>query len=144
MAEEEEERKRQEEQMRTEEKAKVEREAAETVEREAAEETEEAAGATEKKELEGLKLVFPPLPTHSWVPPPEVPPERIGTGANAKVHFVIYFNVQLKIAELFYKRKKMNIVTWNLIELYSSRENFGKIFLEICFDKYIVKQACMC
>ncbi|KAF3424064.1 hypothetical protein E2986_07360 [Frieseomelitta varia] len=85
---EEEERKRQEEQMRTEEKAKVEREAAETVERDAAEETEEAAGATEKKDQEGLKLVFPPLPTHSWVPPPEVPPERIGTGANAKVYFV--------------------------------------------------------
>lgn len=124
---EEEERKRQEEQMRTEEKAKVEREAAETVEREAAEETEEAAGATEKKDQEGLKLVFPPLPTHSWVPPPEVPPERIGTGANAKVHFVIYFNVQLKIAELFHQRKEMETVTCDLIELYSSCGNCDKI-----------------
>ncbi|XP_043583153.1 radial spoke head protein 6 homolog A isoform X2 [Bombus pyrosoma] len=87
MAEEEKQR-REEERTRAEEMAIVEREVAENMEREATEETEGVAEATEEKEPEGLKLVFPPLPTHSWVPPTEVPPERIGTGANTKVYFV--------------------------------------------------------
>ncbi|XP_071868547.1 radial spoke head protein 4a [Bombus fervidus] len=87
MAEEEKQR-REEERTRAEEMAIAEREVAENTEREATEETEEVAEATEEKEPEGLKLVFPPLPTHSWVPPTEVPPERIGTGANTKVYFV--------------------------------------------------------
>ncbi|XP_024226531.1 radial spoke head protein 6 homolog A [Bombus impatiens] len=87
MAEEEKQR-REEERTRAEEMAIAEREAAENMEREATEETEGVAEATEEKEPEGLKLVFPPLPTHSWVPPTEVPSERIGTGANTKVYFV--------------------------------------------------------
>ncbi|XP_017766964.1 PREDICTED: radial spoke head protein 6 homolog A [Eufriesea mexicana] len=85
----EEERRREEEQARAEEVARAEKEAAENVEREAAEAAEETAeGTEEKEEHEGLKLVFPPLPTRSWLRPPEVPPERIGTGTNAKVYFV--------------------------------------------------------
>ncbi|XP_068981711.1 radial spoke head protein 6 homolog A [Bombus flavifrons] len=87
MAEEEKQR-REEERTRAEEMAIAEREVAENMEREATEETEGVAEATEEKEPEGLKLVFPPLPTHSWVPPTEVPSERIGTGANTKVYFV--------------------------------------------------------
>ncbi|XP_060826421.1 radial spoke head protein 6 homolog A [Bombus pascuorum] len=87
MAEEEKQR-REEERTRAEEMAIAEREVAENMEREATEETEGVAEAVEEKEPEGLKLVFPPLPTHSWVPPTEVPPERIGTGANTKVYFV--------------------------------------------------------
>ncbi|CAL7949975.1 unnamed protein product [Xylocopa violacea] len=85
--EEEEERKREEERAKAEETARAEKEAAENVEKEATEDVEEAEAAKEKEE-EGLKLVFPPLPTHSWVPPPEVPSEKIGTGTNAKVYFV--------------------------------------------------------
>ncbi|XP_043255228.1 radial spoke head protein 6 homolog A [Colletes gigas] len=84
---EEEERKRQEEQAKKEEAARVAEETAATAEREAAEDETEDAEAKEEKE-EGLKLVFPPLPTHSWKPPPEVPAERIGSGVNAKVYFV--------------------------------------------------------
>ncbi|XP_048261976.1 radial spoke head protein 6 homolog A [Bombus terrestris] len=87
MAEEEKQR-REEERTRAEEMAIAEREVAENMKREATEETEGVAEVTEEKEPEGLKLVFPPLPTHSWVPPTEVPSERIGTGANTKVYFV--------------------------------------------------------
>ncbi|XP_076762249.1 radial spoke head protein 4a [Xylocopa sonorina] len=85
--EEEEERKRAEERTKAEETARTEKEAAENVEKEATE-GGEGAEATKEKDEEGLKLVFPPLPTHSWVPPPEVPSEKIGTGTNAKVYFV--------------------------------------------------------
>ncbi|XP_017791939.1 PREDICTED: radial spoke head protein 6 homolog A [Habropoda laboriosa] len=83
----EEERKRELEQAKAEEAARAAEEAGGTVERETADDDEEAEPA-EEKEGEGLKLVFPPLPTHSWEPPPEVPPERIGTGVNVKVYFV--------------------------------------------------------
>ncbi|CAK9808035.1 Radial spoke head protein 4 homolog A [Anthophora plagiata] len=83
---EEEERKRELEQAKAEEAKRAAEEAAETVEREKAEDAEEAEEEEEKEE--GLKLVYPPLPTHSWEPPPEVPPERIGTGVNVKVYFV--------------------------------------------------------
>ncbi|XP_012137342.1 radial spoke head protein 4a isoform X2 [Megachile rotundata] len=83
---EEEERKRQEEQAKAEEARRATEEIAEPVGREAEEDAEEAEA--EAKEEEGLKLVFPPLPTHSWKPPPEVPPERIGSGVNTKVYFV--------------------------------------------------------
>lgn len=106
MAEEEKQR-REEERTRAEEMAIAEREVAENMEREATEETEGVAEATEEKEPEGLKLVFPPLPTHSWVPPTEVPSERIGTGANTKVHFTNIFNVgTIKTAKFFYRKKR--------------------------------------
>ncbi|XP_012275774.1 radial spoke head protein 6 homolog A [Orussus abietinus] len=35
-----------------------------------------------------INLVFPPLPKSTWTLPPEIPLERPGTGANAKVYFV--------------------------------------------------------
>ncbi|KAL7301341.1 hypothetical protein TKK_0006072 [Trichogramma kaykai] len=35
-----------------------------------------------------LQLVYPPMPKNPWQPTPEVAPEKIGTGANAKVYFV--------------------------------------------------------
>lgn len=41
-----------------------------------------------EKELVGekpLELVFPPLPVVSWITPPEIPSETIGTGLNKKV-----------------------------------------------------------
>lgn len=81
---EEEERKREEGLAKAEVAARAAEGAAEIADSKAAEETE-GAEAAEEKEEEGLKLVFPPLPTHSWEPPPEVPAEKIGTGANAKV-----------------------------------------------------------
>nr|XP_034177169.1 radial spoke head protein 6 homolog A [Osmia lignaria]XP_034177170.1 radial spoke head protein 6 homolog A [Osmia lignaria] len=83
---EEEEQKRQEEEAKAEEARKVAEETTETVEKEAEGDAEEAEATDEKEE--GLKLVFPPLPTHSWKPPPEVPSERIGSGVNTKVYFV--------------------------------------------------------
>ncbi|XP_054010347.1 radial spoke head protein 6 homolog A [Hylaeus anthracinus] len=85
---EEEERKRQEDQAKAEEAARVAEEAAAAVEREAAEDEMEDTETKEEKDEEGLKLVFPPLPTPSWKPPPEVPSEKIGSGVNAKVYFV--------------------------------------------------------
>ena len=38
-----------------------------------------------KEDEDVLNLVFPPLPQCTWKPPPEVPPEKIGSGANAQV-----------------------------------------------------------
>ncbi|XP_066585645.1 radial spoke head protein 6 homolog A [Prorops nasuta] len=35
-----------------------------------------------------LELKFPPFPVNTWRPPPEIPPESIGTGANKKVYYV--------------------------------------------------------
>lgn len=87
---EEEERKRQEKQAKAEEAAKAEKQAVEDIERAAQEETEE--GKTEEEAAaEGLKLVFPPLPIRIWVPPPEVPIEKLGTGTNTKVYFIKFF-----------------------------------------------------
>lgn len=57
----------------------------------------ESAMATKLSELPGedeaefvekddtLKLEFPPIPPNTWKPAPEVAPEKLGTGANAKV-----------------------------------------------------------
>ncbi|XP_058806534.1 radial spoke head protein 6 homolog A [Phymastichus coffea] len=47
---------------------------------------ENEAGFAEEDDT--LKLVFPPIPENTWLPPPKVPPEKLGTGANAKVYFV--------------------------------------------------------
>ncbi|XP_033339714.2 radial spoke head protein 4a [Megalopta genalis] len=73
---------------KAEEAARAAEEAAAQAEREDAEDGDEEAPEKEKDEEEGLKLVFPPLPVSSWKPPPEVPSESIGTGANSKVYFV--------------------------------------------------------
>lgn len=84
---EEEEQKRQEKQAKAEEAAKAEKQAIEDIER-AAQET----GKTEEEAApEGLKLVFPPLPIRIWIPPPEVPTEKLGTGTNTKVYFIKFF-----------------------------------------------------
>ncbi|XP_076665778.1 radial spoke head protein 4a [Andrena cerasifolii] len=85
---EEEERKRQEELAQAEKAAAVTAEATETVAKGTTEEAAEETETAHEKEEEGLKLVFPPLPTHSWKPPPEIPAERIGSGVNVKVYFV--------------------------------------------------------
>lgn len=91
---EEEERRRQEKQAKAEEAAKAEKQAVEDME--GATET----GKTEEEAApEGLKLVFPPLPTRIWVPPPEVPTEKLGTGTNTKVYFN-FCNTQSKIIEI--------------------------------------------
>ncbi|XP_016910173.2 radial spoke head protein 6 homolog A isoform X1 [Apis cerana] len=81
---EEEERRRQEKQAKAEEAAKAEKQAVEDMEGA----TEETGKTEEEAAPEGLKLVFPPLPTRIWVPPPEVPTEKLGTGTNTKVYFV--------------------------------------------------------
>ncbi|XP_017890081.1 radial spoke head protein 6 homolog A [Ceratina calcarata] len=86
---EEEAQKREEELARAEETARTAEEAAGAAgDKETVEGTEDAEEKQEREEEEGLKLVFPPLPTHSWTPPPEVPMEKVGSGANAKVYFV--------------------------------------------------------
>ncbi|KZC06536.1 Radial spoke head protein 4 like protein A [Dufourea novaeangliae] len=84
----EDEKKRQAEQVKAEEVVRAAQEAAARAEREATEDAGEEETEKEEKEEEGLKLVFPPLPTSSWKPPPEVPRENIGTGVNTKVYFV--------------------------------------------------------
>lgn len=92
---EEEERRRQEKQAKAEEAAKAEKQAVEDME----DATQETGKTEEEAAPEGLKLVFPPLPTRIWVPPPEVPTEKLGTGTNTKVHFN-FFNTQSKIIEI--------------------------------------------
>ena len=44
---------------------------------------EDEAESTEENDT--LKLVFPPIPKNTWTPLPEVAPEKLGTGLNAKV-----------------------------------------------------------
>ncbi|KAK2580599.1 hypothetical protein KPH14_007718 [Odynerus spinipes] len=63
----------------------MEKQAAEKAEAEEAAKIAEIPGEDEEKPLE---LVFPPLPVSTWKMPPEVPPERIGSGVNTKVYFV--------------------------------------------------------
>lgn len=92
---EEEERRRQEKQAKAEEAAKAEKQAVEDMEGA----TEETGKTEEEAAPEGLKLVFPPLPTRIWVPPPEVPTEKLGTGTNTKVYFN-FCNTQSKIIEI--------------------------------------------
>ncbi|XP_076165791.1 radial spoke head protein 4a [Ptiloglossa arizonensis] len=84
----EEERKRQEELAKAETAAGVADETDALLERDDQEDRTEDAEGKEEKEKVGLKLVFPPLPTHSWKPATEVPAERIGSGLNSKVYFV--------------------------------------------------------
>ncbi|TGZ46243.1 Radial spoke head protein 4-like protein A [Temnothorax longispinosus] len=65
-------------------------EAERKIKKEDMEGTVETTGNPRKDTSEGkpLELVFPSLPVNPWIPLPEIPIERIGSGLNKKVYFV--------------------------------------------------------
>lgn len=63
-------------------------------------ENEGAEGIVEDED--SLKLVFPPEPENTWKEEPQVTPEKLGTGANAKVlNISIFLGLFLNVMRKF-------------------------------------------